>query len=57
MARPTKEQFEKIMTAKFQKYNPYSSIPEAWMSWLYDSFRIGYEKGQDDFSREHDWFE
>lgn len=53
---PSKEQFARVMQAKFAKVNGHN-MPDAWLSWAYESFRMGYYKGQDEFMKTHDWYE
>lgn len=53
---PSKEQFARIMRPKFRKVNGYK-MPDVWLSWAYMAFRMGYNKGQDDFMKEYDWYE
>lgn len=53
---PSREQFGKVMNEKFKKLNG-QEIPDAWLSWTYEAFRMGYFKGQDDFAKSHDWYE
>lgn len=51
-----RETFDRVMNAKFRKLNNVD-MPQAWLSWAYEAFRMGYEKGQDDFMKSHDWYE
>lgn len=53
---PSKEQFARVMQARFAKVNGVD-MPDAWLSWAYEAFRMGYRKGQDDFMKSHDWYE
>lgn len=51
------EQFSVRFNERFSRLNDGQKIPDAWLSWIYEAYRQGYQKGRDDFSKEHDWYE
>ena len=53
----TKEQFAEVFNRKFKDRNEGREMPDAWMSWAYAAFKMGYDKGQQDFMKNHDWYE
>ena len=53
---PSKEQFARVMQAEFAKVASYK-MPDELLSWTYMAFRMGYRKGEDDFMKNHDWYE
>lgn len=53
---PSFEQFKSVLNRRFRKANN-RDMDEGHMKWAYEAFRLGYTKGQDDFMKDHDWYE
>lgn len=57
MAYPTNKQIEQAIAKSFGRQTNGMTLPPDVLAWCVYYFKKGYSKGQDDFMRDHDWYE
>lgn len=53
---PEQHKIEAFINKRFEKVAG-RPMDKAMLSWCVMAFKAGYNKGQDDFMKEHDWYE
>lgn len=54
---PKEDEIRRVLNSKFKARNNGKDCDPAILSWMVYSFRLGYNKGQDDFMKSYDWYE
>ena len=56
MAMPEQSKIEAVINKRFKRTNG-RPMDKTMLSWCVMAFKVGYDKGQDDFMETHDWYE